>query len=144
MEIIILIRWIILILLMIAGGIVISRLKSKINMNKINKILIIGGYILGLFWFIRSFYFLGFTENGSYDEGQIIFLLIASVGLLITLYFKTRTTKSSINKMKESTLDQVNAKIKALTFSLQKEVIGSTEYLRVEKEIARLKGISKS
>ena len=112
-------------------------------MNNINKILIIGGYILGLFGFIRSFYFLGFAERG-YDEGQMIFLLITSLGLLITLYFKTRTTKSSINKMKESTLDQVNAKIKALNFSLQKEVIGSKEYLRVEKEIARLKGISKS
>jgi hypothetical protein len=112
-------------------------------MNNINKILIIGGYIFGVFEFIRSFYLL-YLDSPYDDQGPLFFRLFASVVLLITLYFKTRTTKSSIHKMKESTLDQVNAKIKALTFSLQKEVIGSTEYLRVEKEIARLKGISKS
>ena len=112
-------------------------------MNKINKILIIGGYIFGLYLLIDSIYKLNLFGS-PLPQGPLQLQLFASVVLLITLYFKTRTTKSSINKMKESTLDQVNAKIKALTFSLQKEVIGSTEYLRVEKEIARLKGISKS
>ena len=46
--------------------------------------------------------------------------------------------------MEESTLEQVNAKIKALTLSLQKETIASTEYLQIEKEITRLKGIGES
>ena len=114
-------------------------------MNKINKILIIGGYIFGLYLLIDSIDKLNlFYGRSPIPQWPHQLQLFASVVLLITLYFKTRTTKSSINKMKESTLDQVNAKIKALTFSLQKEVIGSTEYLRVEKEISRLKGISKS
>ena len=112
-------------------------------MKKINKILIIGGYIFGVFLFIRSFYLL-YLDSPYDDQGPLFFQLFVSVGLLITLYFKTRKTKASINKMEESTLEQVNDKIKALTLSLQKEKIGSTEYLRIENEIIRLKEIGKS
>ena len=106
-------------------------------------ILIIGGYILGLYGFIGSCYLL-YRDSTYDDQGQLFVQIFVSALLLIILYFKTRINKSSVNEMEESTLDQVNAKIKALTFSLQKEVIGSTEHLRTEKEIARLKEIVKS
>jgi len=107
------------------------------------KLLIIGGYILGAFGFIRSFYLL-YEDSAYTDQNSLFVQIFISALLLITLYFKTRTTKARVNKMEESTLEQVNAKIKALTLSLQKETIASTEYLQIEKEITRLKGIGES